>query len=73
MKIVALSVALLLASTQAFAAKPCEELKAEIGAKLDGKHVTGYALEIVPSAKTGTAKVIGSCDGGTKKIVYSKK
>nr|BFE92554.1 hypothetical protein GCM10020185_30900 [Pseudomonas brassicacearum subsp. brassicacearum] len=32
----------------AFAAgKPCEELKSEIAAKLDGKGVSGYSLEIV--------------------------
>ena len=65
--------ALLLVSAQVFAAKPCEELKAQISAKLDGKHVTRYSLDIMANGNVGTAKVVGSCDGGTKKIVYVKK
>ncbi len=62
-------------STSAFAAgKPCEELKTEIAAKLDAKNVTGYALDIVDADKAdANAKVVGSCEGGAKKIVYSKK
>jgi hypothetical protein len=65
---------LLLAGASAFAAgKPCEELKTEIAAKLDAKNVTGYTLEIVDADKAGEQQVVGSCEGGTKKIVYSKK
>jgi hypothetical protein len=68
---------LLLASASAFAAqpKPCEELKAEIAAKLDAKNVKNYTLEIVDNDKVSETpgKVVGSCDGGTKKIVYNKK
>lgn len=52
--------------------KPCEELKTEIAAKLDGKGVTGYTLEIVATEEVGDKKVVGSCEGGAKKIVYSK-
>jgi len=55
-----------------FAAKPCEELKSEIAAKLDASQVTGYTLEIVANDQVGDRKVVGSCDGGTKKIVYVK-
>jgi hypothetical protein len=54
------------------AAKPCEELKAEIAAKLEAKGVKDYMLEITPNDQTGDKKVVGSCDGGTRKIVYSK-
>lgn len=57
----------------AFAAKSCDELKAEISAKLDGKKVSGYTLEVVAADKAGDKKVVGSCDGGSKKIVYAKK
>lgn len=66
--------ALAFASASALAAKPCEELKSEIAAKLDGKGVTGYTLEIVPAdQEVGDKKVVGSCEGGAKKIVYSKQ
>ena len=58
----------------AFAApKPCEELKAEIAAKLDAKKVANYTLEIVPNDQAGDKKVVGTCDGGTKKIIYERK
>lgn len=73
MKNLILSAALLALAAPAFAAgKPCDELKSEIAAKLDEKKVAGYKLEIVDADKVGDAKVVGSCDGGKKKIVYSK-
>ena len=66
--------ALVLAASSTFAAgKPCEELKTEIAAKLDAKNVTGYTLDIVDADKAGDAKVVGSCEGGAKKIIYAKK
>jgi hypothetical protein len=53
--------------------KPCEDLKAEIAKKLDAKGVVGYTLDAVDKGKEPTdAKIIGSCDGGTKSIVYTR-
>ena len=63
-----------LAGSSAFAAgKSCDELKTEIAVKLDAKKVTGYTLDIVAADKTADAKVVGSCEGGAKKITYAKK
>jgi hypothetical protein len=59
-------------SAQASAAKPCEELKTEIAAKLEAAGVKGAVLEIVETDKVGDAKVVGSCEAGTKKITYAK-
>jgi outer membrane lipoprotein-sorting protein len=73
MKVVALLASALLLSSSAFAGKPCEELKTEIAAKLDAKGVKDYTLEVVPTDQVGEQKVVGSCDGGTMKIVYAKK
>ena len=71
---VLIAAALALAASSTFAAgKPCEELKAEIAAKLDAKKVSGYTLEIVEADKAGDAKVVGTCEGGAKKITYAKK
>ncbi|EKT4467823.1 DUF1161 domain-containing protein [Pseudomonas putida] len=61
-----------LAGSALAAGKPCEELKAEIDAKLKAKGVTGYVLEIVDKG-AGGGKVIGSCEGGTKEIVYRRE
>ncbi|HUN94175.1 MAG TPA: DUF1161 domain-containing protein [Burkholderiaceae bacterium] len=68
-------VLLALASAPAHAVKPCEELKSEIAAQLDAKHVVNYMLDIVPADKPveGDGKVVGTCDGGKNKIVYTRK
>lgn len=60
------------ASAQLGQRKPCEELKAEITAKLDAKGVKGYTLEILPAEEVKDQKVVGSCDGGTKRITYKR-
>ena len=53
--------------------KPCEELKSEIVAKLEAKGVKGYTLEIVANDKVpADAKVVGTCESGTKKITYKR-
>jgi hypothetical protein len=72
MKRAILVAALSLAASPIWAAKPCEELKSEIEAKLQAKGAQGFTLEIVANADVKDAKVVGSCDGGTKKIVYKK-
>jgi hypothetical protein len=69
----ALSALTLAAGPAVAAGKSCDELKTEIAAKLDAKQVTGYALEIVDADKAGDAKVVGSCEGGAKKIIYTRK
>src|SRR5882762_3205243 len=60
------------AQAPAQTAKPCEELKDEITKKLDAKGVKGYTLDIVAKDKDAEGKVVGTCDGGTKKIIYTK-
>ncbi|WP_411386117.1 DUF1161 domain-containing protein [Pseudomonas sp. MPB03] len=58
----------------AFAAgKPCEELKSEIAAKLDAKGVSGYSLEIIDKGAAAEGQqVVGTCESGTKEIVYKR-
>jgi hypothetical protein len=69
-----LGILALFISTIAFAQiKPCEELKAEIEAKLKEKGVTNYTLEIIPADQVKDQKVVGSCDGGKNKIIYIRK
>jgi len=63
---------LAIAAVPALAAKPCEELKSEIATKLDAKGVKGYTLDVVAKDAAGDQKVVGSCEGGSKKIVYKK-
>ena len=72
-KLVLISVLSSVCSLALAAGKPCEELKTEIAAKIDANNVTNYTLDIVDADKAGDAKVVGSCEGGTKKIVYTRK
>lgn len=61
------------ATQAAPAAKPCEDLKSEIAAKLDAKGVKSYTLDIVEKDKeVAEGKAVGTCEGGTKKIVYKR-
>jgi hypothetical protein len=52
--------------------KPCEELKSEIEAKIKNNGVKDFTLTIVDKDQAEDGKVVGTCDGGTKKIVYKR-
>ena len=52
--------------------KACEELKAEIEAKIKANGVAAFTLDVVAADQVKDEKVVGSCDGGTKKIVYTR-
>src|SRR5262245_214383 len=60
------------APTGSHTLKSCDELKAEIQAKLEAKSLTGYALIIVTSGDMQGLNVVGSCEGNTKKIVLNR-
>ncbi len=64
--------ALVLSASVSAEIKSCDTLKAEIDAKLQATGVTNYVLEVVDTSAIKDEKVIGSCDGGTKKITYRK-
>lgn len=70
MKSLTVFLALLAGSATAYAAKPCEQLKTEIAAQIDANHVASYTLEIVANDQVNGRTVVGSCDAGTRKIVY---
>lgn len=56
----------------AFAIKPCDELKSEIDKQLQDRGVRGYSLDIVAKDDVSDGKIVGSCEGGTKAIVYKR-
>lgn len=64
-----------LATTVLAAPKDCEELKKEIEVKIQANAVPSYTLEIVnkeEADKHDVAMVVGTCENGTKAIVYQK-
>ena len=52
--------------------KPCDELKAEIDAKIKKNGVDKFTLDVVDTEAQADGKVVGTCDGGAKKIVYKR-
>jgi hypothetical protein len=52
--------------------KDCGELKGEIEAKIKANGVEKFSLEVVDKDAQADGKVVGTCDGGTKKIVYKR-
>jgi len=71
MKILSGLALLMLVSSPAMAGKDCNELKSEIEAKIKANGVKSFTLEIT-SGDVKDGKVVGSCDGGAKKIVYKR-
>ncbi|MFI7868857.1 DUF1161 domain-containing protein [Ectopseudomonas khazarica] len=64
---------LMLAGGALAAPKPCEELKQEIEVKIQANNVPSYTLEIVANDDVQDQSiVVGSCDGGTRKIIYQR-
>lgn len=72
MKHVVLGLAVSLSTATAAAQKPCEELGAEISAKLEAKGVKGYTLKLVPATEVKDQTVVGSCANGATKLVYRR-
>ena len=52
--------------------KDCNELRGEIEAKIKKNGVDKFSLDVVDKDAQADGKVVGTCDGGTKKIVYKK-
>jgi hypothetical protein len=60
------------ALVHAQAAKSCDDLKAEIAKKIEANGVKTYTLDVVDKDAQADGKVVGTCGGGTKKIVYTR-
>ena len=71
-KLIVAALVLGLSSTAWAQAKPCEELKGEIEAKIKKNGVDKFSLDIVDAGKQAEGKVVGTCEGGTKKVVYKR-
>jgi hypothetical protein len=73
MKIIIAVLAAFALSNPAFAQKKsCDDLKGEIEAKIKKNGVDKFTLDVVDKDAQAEGKVVGTCDGGAKKIVYKK-
>ena len=73
MKVLAAVLALIvvIASASVHAAS-CDQVQAGIDTKIKANGVKSFTLDVVPSAEVKDQKVVGSCEGGSKKIVYAR-
>ena len=63
---------LLSLTTSAAWATPCDAVKDKIDAKIKSHGVKTYTLSVVAAAEVKDQKVVGTCEGGKKKIVYKR-
>ncbi len=61
---------LALACTASYASN-CDALRAQIEGKIKAAGVASFTVTVVDSAASAPGKVVGSCDRGTKKIMYA--
>ena len=66
----ALPLAALVWAGTAGAAPNCDAIRAQVDAKIRASGVSNFTLSTVASDAPVTGKVVGSCDLGTRKIVY---
>ena len=52
--------------------KDCGELKGEIEAKIKKNGVDKFTLDVLEADAQSDGKVVGTCDGGSKKIAYKR-
>ena len=53
--------------------KDCEALKQEIAAKIEANGVRHYQLQIVEPEAEQVGRIVGSCNGGTRRIAYQRQ
>ena len=54
-------------------ARDCNEVKAEIDAKIKAKGVMNYVLQIVNGPDVKDGQIVGNCEAGAKRIIYFKE
>lgn len=65
-----LSIVVLAFTGSASAASNCDDISAEIDAKIRGAGVMRFTLATVTADATVSGKVVGTCERGSRKIVY---
>ena len=73
MKTIVLASSLMLMSFSASASGlACDDLKAKIEKKIEAKGVKNYSMTVVAKDFESKQRVLGTCDAGSKKIIYEK-
>ena len=65
------TVATLVVASSAGLANNCNAIRSQIENKIKASGVANFSLSIVEGGASATGRVVGTCDLGTKKIVYA--
>ncbi len=68
----AIAISACMLACPASAKTSCEEVTAQIEAKIKAKGVEDFTLTVVSKDEKTDLRVVGTCDGGTKKIIYKR-
>ena len=68
----ALAISVCAVAGPAWARTSCDDVKAQIETKIQAKGVKEYTLTAVPKDEKTDLRVVGTCDGGTRKITYKR-
>lgn len=63
---------ILISATSWATVTSCDDLKSKIETKLEGKGVKNYTLQVVAKDTETKDRVVGNCEGGSKKIIYTR-
>jgi hypothetical protein len=50
----------------------CEDLRVEVESKIRGTGVTLFTVSVVEASASAPGKVVGTCDRGGKKLIYTQ-
>ncbi|MFZ6850155.1 DUF1161 domain-containing protein [Undibacterium sp. RuRC25W] len=68
-----MGLSLMLSATSGWAAvTSCDNIMNKINTKLEHKEVTDYSLNVVSKDTKSSLRVVGVCEGGSKKVIYKK-
>lgn len=63
---------ILLSATSWAAVTSCDAIKSKVETRLEGKGVKHYTLDVVAKDAETKNRVVGRCEGGSKKIIYAR-
>lgn len=69
---IAAAAALVLLQASPCSALTCDELRADVETRIRAAGVSAFTVSIVDATATSAGRVVGTCDRGAKKLLYTQ-
>lgn len=69
---IAAAAALVLLQASPCSALTCDELRADVETRIRAAGVSAFTVSIVDASATSAGRVVGTCDRGAKKLLYTQ-